>query len=391
MSTIKLPLISLLFLISFAAVNAVLFTPALPAISDYFEITDRTAQLTVTLFLLGYALGQLVYGPVANRYGRKSALYIGISIQILSSFACVLAGILHLYPMLMIARFFLAIGSGVGLKVSVTMVNESYPPQKAGETISLLMLAFAVAPGLAVALGGILNTYFSWMSCFYACALYGIILLFFVTKLPETLKQKNRDALKWRYLANAYRLEFSNLKIIAGSILVGVCGSFLYIFSALAPFIAIDLFGMTSENYGYANLIPLTGLAFGSLLSAKLTQRFPLLKIIKLGIGIATLGVGLMLTFVWLKLPILMSIFFPMFIINIGEIMILANASTTAMTLAKDKSHGSAVINFIGVGMATLGVLTVGLFKTAAINLPLIYCILCLISFFSFILLQPKN
>src|SRR5687768_11342902 len=106
----------LLMLISFASIHAVLFTPALPHLAHSFDITIESAQQTLTWFLIGYALGQLLYGPLANRFGRKPALYSGICLQILSSFMCVLAGKLACYPLLILGRFFLALGSGVGLK-----------------------------------------------------------------------------------------------------------------------------------------------------------------------------------------------------------------------------------------------------------------------------------
>ena len=122
----NLPMITLLLMISFATFNAVLFTPALPNITRYFSITNNVAQLTITWFLVGYAIGQLLYGPLANRFGRKPALYTGISIQIVSSLLCILAGLIHSFFLLVLARFFLAIGSGVGLTIAFTLVNESF-------------------------------------------------------------------------------------------------------------------------------------------------------------------------------------------------------------------------------------------------------------------------
>src|SRR3990167_4543661 len=95
-----LPFFTLLLMISFASVNAVMFTPALPDIANFFDITHDSAQLTISWFLIGYALGQLLYGPLANRFCRKPAIYGGISLQIISSFICVLAGIIHQYPLL---------------------------------------------------------------------------------------------------------------------------------------------------------------------------------------------------------------------------------------------------------------------------------------------------
>jgi MFS family permease len=78
MQPMRLPFFTLFLLISFAAVNAMLFTPALPNLTRFFDISEMAAQSTITWFLVGYTVGQLLYGPIANRFGRKSALYVGI-------------------------------------------------------------------------------------------------------------------------------------------------------------------------------------------------------------------------------------------------------------------------------------------------------------------------
>ena len=183
---IRLPFFTLLLLISFASVNAVLFTPALPSIADFFNITDSMAEKTITWFLVGYTFGQLLYGPIANRFGRKPALFVGIGLQLFSSLLCVFAGYLHVYWLLVLGRFFLALGSGVGLKMTFTFVNESYESKIASQKIAYLMLAFAIIPGLSVALGGLLITYFDWTSCFYAGGVYGLILLCLVSNKNDT-------------------------------------------------------------------------------------------------------------------------------------------------------------------------------------------------------------
>ncbi|MBN9287994.1 MAG: hypothetical protein BGO43_00610 [Gammaproteobacteria bacterium 39-13] len=370
----------LLLLISFASVNAVLFTPALPNMVDYFGISESAGQLSVTTFLAGYAIGQLLYGPLSNRYGRKCAIYIGVVIQIFSSLFCITAGLFHNYALLVVARFFLAVGAGGGLKITITMVNETYPPQIASQKISLLMLAFAITPGLGVALGGVLNSYFGWLSCFYACCVYGLLLLGLISQLPETQFLRNLSALKPRYLVKVYAHEFSNAKIIAGGFLVGMCSCFIYLFATLSPFIAINQAGMSSVDYGFANLIPMVGLALGSLISAKLTKYFPVLSILKIGITITILGVVLAGFFTYVQYPILISLFVPMMIINMGEVMILANASSRAICFAQDKAHGASVINFIAITLATITVLSAGTFNITAIVLPGLYAILCIIT-----------
>jgi DHA1 family bicyclomycin/chloramphenicol resistance-like MFS transporter len=135
----KLSFFTLSLLISFASVNAVLFTPGLTEITQFFAISPHTAQQTIIWFLIGYTLGQLIYGPITERLGSKNALYIGISIQIASSFLCILSGELHSYFLLIAGRFLLALGSGVGLKMSFTLVNEWYDTKTAAQKTSYLL------------------------------------------------------------------------------------------------------------------------------------------------------------------------------------------------------------------------------------------------------------
>lgn len=376
----QLSFFTLLLLISFASVNAVLFTPALPTIASFFTISIDHAQLTITYFLIGYAIGQLIYGPLANRYGRKPALYMGILLQIISSLICMSAGILHLFWILIIGRFMLALGSGVGLKMTYTLVNESYEPKQASQKIAYLTLAFAITPALAVALGGLLNTHFGWMSCFVASLVYGSILFLFVTQLPETQVHLNLDALKIKNLFHDYATQFKNIQLIGGGFLMGSSTSFVYVFAALTPFVAMDLLGMTSIEYGTANLLPAIGLITGSLSSAQLVKRFSLHMVIRIGILIVSLGVTLMLLAVLTKMTPLYSIFLPMILIYFGLSFVIANASTLAMSQVNDKAHGSAVMSFINMGMATIAVLSLGSLHIHinTMILPIVYILITL-------------
>jgi MFS family permease len=369
----KLSMPTLLLLISFASVNAVLFTPAMPSIAHFFNVSTSATQSTITWFLIGYALGQLLYGPIANRFGRKPALYVGISIQILSSVLCVAAGWVHDFELLIVGRFLLALGAGVGLKITFTLVNECYEPKMASQKISYLMLAFALTPGLGIALGGLLNTYYGWMSCFYAGVVYGVILLLLVTRLPETLPTPDLQALQWHHLIHGYKSQFINRRLIVGGLLMGSGTSFIYIFAAIGPFIAINLLGMSSAEYGLANILPPIGLALGSLVNAQLSKKYELKILLRTGIMITGLGVLLMLSAILFHSNAWLALFVPTIVIYFGLCFIMPNASALSMSSTADKAHGSAVMNFVNMGTATLGVLLVGLFSVHVLLLPLIY------------------
>lgn len=377
----RLLFMTFLLMISFASVNAVLFTPALPAIALYFGISNHVAQLTITWFLIGYALGQLLYGPIANRFGRKPALYAGILLQIISSMLCIIAGMANIYFILLVGRFLMALGSGVGLKMTFTLINELYEPKVASQKLSYLMIAFAIAPGLGIALGGILATHFSWISTFYASGIYGAILLLLVIRLPETKQILDREALKVRHLFQQYLLQFNNKQLIAGGLLMGCATCFVYIFAALAPFIAMNILKMKAIDYGMANLLPPIGLICGSLISAQLIKKLSSFSIIFFGIVSGLAGSVMMLLFAWSSLPALLVLFVPMFCCYFGLSLIFTHASILALSEVSDKAHGSSVMNFLNMGLATLMVIGLSEINIKVFMLASIYIFICVTMF----------
>src|SRR5579872_5320134 len=160
-------LIVLLLLVSFGSVGAVLIAPALPAIQLFFNRSVGEAQLVITAYLAGYGLGQLPYGPMANGLGRKKTLMIGIIIAIFGSLLCVLSKTTHSFALLIFGRFVQALGACVGLKISFTMIADCFEQKEATRKVSQLIFAFAIMPGVAMAIGGWLTQMFDWQSCFY--------------------------------------------------------------------------------------------------------------------------------------------------------------------------------------------------------------------------------
>lgn len=158
---------------------------------------------------------------------------------------------------------------------------------------------------------------------------------------------------------------------------MGVSTCFVYIFAAIAPFIAMNIFGLTSSEYGLANILPPIGLILGSIVGAKLSKKYALESIIYAGILIAGLGTIGMFAALFMHYSVVFSLFLPMIIIYFGLCFIMANASTIAMSHVSDKAHGSAVMNFINMGLATLVVLSLSLFPINPSLLPAIYIILC--------------
>lgn len=378
MASKRFPWLTLILLISFASVNAVLYTPALPDIAAFLQVSHAKAEGTMAFFLIGYTLGQLIYSPLAERFGRKQALFIGISLQIIASLACAFCVVIPSLWWLSLSRFFVALGSGVGLKMTFTLVNEWYEPKMASQKVAYLTLAFAIIPGLAVSLGGLLNTYLGFASCFLASAVYGMLLLAMVASLPIKPFAINKKALHLTHITQAYRQSFSHPPLWIGGLLMGAASCFVYVFAALAPFVAMGLLNMSSAEYGVANLIPAIGMIAGCICSGLWVKNHSLKRLIKLGAVICTMGVVFMSVGLH-HLPPLLSIFMPMIIIYFGLSLVLPNASTYAMSLVHDKSHGSAVMSFINMGVTTMVVLTLSLCSIHVMLIPIVFGTICLL------------
>lgn len=376
--SLHFPWITLTLLISFASVNAVMCTPALPDIAAFLKISPATAEGTVAFYLVGYALGQLFYGPLAERFGRKHAIFIGIVLQVLASMGCALVAFIPSYGWLSCCRFLVALGAGVGLKMTFTLVNEWYEPKAASQKVAYLTLAFAITPGLAVGLGGLLNTYLGWGSCFWAGALYGGLLGILIWDLPMKAHPINKNALQLSHLKKTYQRQFSHSGLWVGGLLMGACSCFVYVFAALAPFVAIDHLKMNSSEYGLANLIPSLGMIGGCLASGLLVKYYSLKRLMQVGTLICTFGVIAMFLAMESLSP-LFAVFIPMMVIYFGLSLVLPNASTYAMSLVSDKSQGSAVMSFINMSVTTLVVLALGLCSIHVMLLPMVFGFICLV------------
>lgn len=357
-------LVSLLVLSAFASMGAVLMAPALPNIANYFQISSGHAQLTVTLFLLGYACGQLLYGPLANRYGRKPAFYIGICIATLGSLFSILSSPFNSYPLLLLGRLLEALGSSAGLVLSYTIIADFYYPEQTRRIISYIMLAFAIVPAVAVFLGGLIVQYLNWQTCFYFLLAYGLFLIIPAYTLPETLISKDLEAIKLIRIHRSYLQVFKNLPLVRYSIMAGCTSTIIYIFSAEGPFIGIHLLGLSASHYGSLATLPSIGMLVGSVLAIHLSQRLSANRLIFFGILVDLIGAGSMLLLFVTHHVNMLTLLGPMGLLLVGHALISSNSSSSAMFFAADKANGSAVLNFVCLIFCVMGTFTLSFFHT---------------------------
>lgn len=223
------------------------YLPSFPALAQAFATDVEHVQLSLAAYFVGLAVGQLVYGPLADRFGRRKPLLFGVTLFSLASLACALAPSLE---WLIAARFVQALGGCAGMVVSRAVVRDLCDPINSAKVFSQLMLVMGVAPILAPLAGGLLLSAFGWPSIFICLTLFSLICLLALAKwLPETLA-KDVPPAPLRGAIGEYKRLFANLPFLGYALTGGfaVAGMFAYI--AGSPFVFIELYGVPAEHYG---------------------------------------------------------------------------------------------------------------------------------------------
>lgn len=224
------------------------YLPSFPALARAFATDVEHVQLSLAVYFIGLAIGQLVYGPLADRFGRRKPLLIGVTLFSLASLACALAPSLE---WLIAARFVQALGGCAGMVVSRAVVRDLCDPINSAKVFSQLMLVMGLAPILAPLAGGLLLSTLGWPSIFICLTLFSFLCLLAVAKwLPETLA-KDAPSAPLSGALGQYRRLLANLPFLGYALTGGfaVAGMFAYI--AGSPFVFIELYGIPTEHYGW--------------------------------------------------------------------------------------------------------------------------------------------
>ena len=305
------------------------YLPAFPAMAQAFATDEKHVQATLAAYFLGLSIGQLAYGPVADRFGRRKPLMFGVTLFTLASLACAYAPNLDT---LVLARFVQALGGCAGMVLSRAIVSDKCDPVASAKVFSQLMLVMGLAPILAPMLGGVLVNVAGWQSIFLALSLFSAGCLLAVSLgLPESLPEH----IPRQPLSGALRqyLRLFADRVFIGHALTGgiaIAGMFAYI--AGSPFVFIKLYGVPAEHYGWLFGTNAAGFILVAQVNARLlAKRGPAFLLARavwvyLAAGLALLGVAaLRPTQLW---PLLVPLF--VCISSLG--CIIPNASACAMS-----------------------------------------------------------
>jgi len=277
---------------AFAPLSIDMYLPAMPVMETVFHTSAAAVQITMVTFLLGYAVGQSLYGPITDRFGRKPPLYASLLLFIAASAACALAPSI---PLISAFRLLQAIGACGGAVMSRAMVRDLFRPQDLRRIFSMLVLVLGVSPVVAPMFGSYLLLWFGWKAAFVAQATLGVACMAGMHfRLPESLGHDARRPLDWDAVTSAYTRLLKDRTFLGASVVCGFssAGTFAYITSA--PFVFISLYKVSTEHFGWLFGAVAAGMVLASQINGRMSHQIPLWRVLR-NANLVQLGAGLVL------------------------------------------------------------------------------------------------
>jgi MFS transporter, DHA1 family, multidrug resistance protein len=312
-----------------APVSIDMYLPAMPQMEQVFHVSAAAIESTMVTFLIGFALGQLLYGPLTDRFGRKPPLYVSLGLFTIASAACAFAPNIGVMSGL---RLIQAIGACGGSVISRAIVRDVFPAREMRRVFSMLILVLGVSPILAPLLGSYLLLWFGWQAAFLAQATVGALLLIAIHfRLRESMPPNSGRDLSWSSVAAAYGKLIEDRTFLGASAVCGfsAAGAFAYI--ASAPFVFMSVYKVPTEHFGWLFGSVAAGMVAASQVNGRLPHRIPVWRILRTA-NLIQLAVALLL-FVSVRtgfggLPL---VYFAIFLFIAAQGFVFPNGSTIAM------------------------------------------------------------
>lgn len=268
-----------------------LFLPALPATAQELATSPSIIQLTITLYIAGLAIGQPVYGPLSDRYGRRPMLMAGLVLFVVAS---IVAAFTTSAAALIAARVFQALGACGGLVLGRSMVRDGTTTERAAGTMATLGMALTIAPAIGPTIGAYLSDWLGWRAVFIALALVGIAMLIItLLTVPETHWQRSREIGFAPMLRNYQRL--LRMPQFLGHAVAGSVSAVFYACLTVLPFVMVDVLHRSLHEVGLYYLVIVVGNGLGSFGSKRLVGSLGSRRLARMGIHVQLAAATLML------------------------------------------------------------------------------------------------
>jgi DHA1 family bicyclomycin/chloramphenicol resistance-like MFS transporter len=337
-----------------------IFVPSVPGLVAYFESDLPTVQLALSLYLIGVAAGQLVYGPLSDQLGRRRVLLVGLAIYVLGGLACALAPTIHI---LIAGRVLQALGACAGFVIGRAMVRDVYGRDRAASALGYITAAVSVVPALAPAVGGNLEVWFGWRASFVLVLAVGcLVLALSFRKAHET--NFDRQPAGWSALGTSYARLLLAPGFIGYALNVALTSTAFFSFLAGAPVIMANALHRPPDDYGWYFIGISGSYMVGNFVSGRFTMQLGLDRMAWTGTSLSLAANATLLALGFGASLGALVLFAPMWLAAFGNGLSQPNA--TAAAISADPRRAGAASGLLGclqMGSGALGTVLVGHFN----------------------------
>lgn len=340
-----------------------MYLPSLPDISRLLSATTAETQLTLSAFLVGFALGQVAYGPISDKYGRKPVLIAALLVYSAASAACAFAASIE---QLIAARFVQAIGACGPIVLARAIVRDLYSGPRAGQELARMGTIMGLVPAVAPILGGLLHVAFGWRSNFVATLAFGLGTALAVQLLmPETLRERSTASVSPLGILRTYGEISRNRAYLAYLAIFSFAYAGLFAFISASSFVLQELYRLSPEVFGAAFGFTVIGYIAGTVAGGRTTARKGL--DVAIGVGVACLALAGLL----MNLGVAVGpgdggaraflVLVPMALYTFGVGFVMPQSMAAALTPFPDKAGAaSSLVGFVQMSFAALTGVAVG-------------------------------
>lgn len=348
-------------LMSFASVSTDMYLPALPTISRALHASEASIGLTFSAFLIGFSLGQLLWGPISDRSGRRLPIALGLVLFIIGSAGCALSTTV---TQMMVWRVVQALGACVGPVLSRAMVRDLYGREQSARMLSTLILIMGVAPLAGPLLGGQILAFWSWQGIFWTLVGIGLLTLASLRLLPESLPHAQRTTTPLRHTFADYLELLGDVRLMGYALAGGFFYAGVYAFIVGTPFVYIEYYHVSPQAYGWLFGVNILGMMVANFVNRRLLKRFGSERLFHIGTWILALtGVVLAVDarFGWGGL---FGLVLPIFLFVSMNGLIVANSVAGALSAFPHKAgSASSLLGAMHYGSGILTAAMLGWFS----------------------------
>ena len=327
--------------------------PSLPAIAESLATDTATAQLNLSALMVGLALGQLIYGPMSDRFGRKPVVLAGLAVYIGAAIGCANADSIETLIAFRLVQGFAACAGHI---LPRAIVRDRFDREDAARLLSYILVVHGVAPLVGPILGAYLGVTFGWHSVFWFNVAFGVTLLVLLwTFLRESIAARDPDALRLGRLAGNYRMIFRHPVFLGYTMCAGYAYGGLLAFLTASPAVIIVHLGESAENYAYYYATTMLGYMVGNWTGARLVRRLGIDRLVIAGAVLMALAGMAMAVPAWLGVDAIAVIVASMFCFMFAFSLVVPQSQAAALSpFPHIAGTASSLMGFIQLGIAAL-------------------------------------